>query len=115
MVTNIDRQLFVSANDRAQFKQLLEEQGFVRGFEARFFRKDGGVIWVSANARVVRDALGQPLYYEGSNEDVTERKRSLVVLRESEERFRTLFEWAPIGIALHGSDGKYLQTNLIQS
>ena len=33
------------------------------------------------------------------------------VLRESEERFRTLFESAPIGIALHGPDGKYLQTN----
>jgi PAS domain S-box-containing protein len=32
-------------------------------------------------------------------------------LRESEERFRTLFESAPIGIALHGPDGKYLQTN----
>ncbi|MBI3414073.1 MAG: PAS domain S-box protein [Verrucomicrobia bacterium] len=110
-VTDIDRQLFVSPSDRAEFKRLLQEQGFVRGFETRFCRKDGGVIWVNANAHLVRDARGAPLYYEGSNEDITERKRSLVVLRESEERFRTLFESAPIGIALHGPDGKYLQTN----
>lgn len=110
-VTDIDRQLFVSASDRAEFKRLLETQGFVRGFETRFCRKDGGVIWVNANARLVRNAHGMALYYEGSNEDITERKRSLVVLRESEERFRTLFEAAPIGIALHAPDGRYLQTN----
>jgi len=59
----------------------------------------------------VRDADGRVLYYEGTNHDITARKFAEAVLRESEEKFRTLFEFAPIGIALHNRDGRYLQAN----
>src|SRR5206468_669649 len=48
-----------------------------------FRRKDGSVIWVEQNARAVRDEHGRLLHYEGSVEDITERKRSEVALRES--------------------------------
>ena len=50
-------------------------------------------------------------YYEGTIQDITERKQAEVALRESEEKFRTLFESAPIGTALHDANGRYVQTN----
>ncbi len=43
--------------------------------------------------------------------DITERKKSEAALRESEERFRTAFEYGAAGIALVGLDGHYLQVN----
>ena len=52
----------------------MDREGVVRDFEARLRRPDGTVRWVSDSARAVRDGQGQVLYYEGSVEDITERK-----------------------------------------
>lgn len=46
------------------------------------------------------------------SDEIGERQKMEEVLREGEERFRTLFEFAPIGIALHAPDGRVLHTNL---
>jgi PAS domain S-box-containing protein len=110
-VTNIARQTYVVPEKLQELKRLLETQGSVLGFEAERYRKDGKKIWMSLNAHVVRDADGAILHYEGTNQDITERKQAEAVLRESEERFRALFESAPIGIALHDADGHYIHTN----
>lgn len=110
-IEDIERQTYVRPERRAELKEQLETQGTVKGFEAERYRKDGNKFWISINGHVVRDAAGRTLYYEGTNQDITERKRAEAVLRESEEKFRTLFESAPIGMALHDARGKYLQTN----
>jgi len=55
-------------------------------------RQDGTTIWVSLNARIVRDAEGQGLYYEGFVDDITESRRARESLRESMERFRELLD-----------------------
>jgi PAS domain S-box-containing protein len=82
-VTDIGRELYVHQDKRAEVKSLLEDPGFVVGHEVRCRRRDGEEIWVSINARSVRDEEGNILYYEGSTVDVTERKRA-------EEEIRTL-------------------------
>ena len=73
---DIERQGYAEPALRNKFKQMLEENGVVTGFEYEVYRKDGVKIWVSENSRVVRDAEGRALYYEGSVQDITERKRA---------------------------------------
>src|SRR5207237_1214502 len=49
--------------------------GVVTGFESQVYRRDSEVIWISENARAVRDLLGHE-YYEGTVVDVTARKHA---------------------------------------
>ena len=109
--SDIGAQAYVRPERRAELKHLLERDGTVKGFEAECLRKDSTKFWISVNGHVVRDGGGRILYHEGTAQDVTERKRAETVLKESEEKFRTLFESAPIGMALHDARGKYVQTN----
>ncbi|WP_218079882.1 PAS domain S-box protein [Anthocerotibacter panamensis] len=84
-MTEIDRQLYVIPERRAEFIRLIHTQGFVSAFESQVYRKDGSVIWISENARIVTDSQGQVLYYEGSTENITERKRDEGIRRRAEE------------------------------
>jgi two-component system, NarL family, sensor histidine kinase UhpB len=84
-VTDIEHEIYVDPKSRAVLTQLLESRGVVRGFEYEVYRKDRSTIWISESARAVRDERGQTLYYEGTIEDVTERKRVEEELRRSLE------------------------------
>jgi diguanylate cyclase (GGDEF)-like protein/PAS domain S-box-containing protein len=82
-LTDIEHQLYVDPERRAEFIRLLQENDAVSEFESQVCRKDGSVIWISENARAVRDTnTGELLYYEGSVEDITERKRVKEQLQE---------------------------------
>jgi PAS domain S-box-containing protein len=73
---DISNQIYVDPSRRVEFKRLLERDGSVRGFENQIFRKDGSRIWVSVNARMVRDDQGTVIYYEGTAQEITERKQA---------------------------------------
>jgi PAS domain S-box-containing protein len=73
-LTAIDNQLYVDPNRRPEFVRIMQEHGSVRGFEAEIYRKDKSTMWISENARAVRDASGAISYFEGMVEDITERK-----------------------------------------
>ena len=75
-LTDLHNGQYVEPGRRVQFRRLLEEQPSVVGFENQSYRKDGGKIWISENGRAVRDSNGTLLYYEGTMEDVTNRKRA---------------------------------------
>jgi PAS domain S-box-containing protein/putative nucleotidyltransferase with HDIG domain len=75
-VTDIARQLYSETDRRQDFIQQLDEHGSISGFEYQMRRKDGRLMWVSENARLVRDFDGQVLYYEGFLEDITSRKHN---------------------------------------
>jgi len=74
-ITDIAHQLYVSPEDRAEAGRLQEEAGALVGFEMEAYRKDGGKIWLSLNRRSVLNQNGEVLHFEGSVEDITERKR----------------------------------------
>ncbi len=73
-ISNIQKQLYVDPHRREEFIMLMSEHGHVKNFEAQVFCKNGEIIWISENAREVRDAQGELIFYEGTVEDITERK-----------------------------------------
>ncbi|MFM7102639.1 MAG: PAS domain S-box protein, partial [Verrucomicrobiota bacterium] len=74
--TDLQRQLYVDPERRREFGRMLQEHDQIENFESQVYRKDGEVIWISENARAVRDEQGRLLYYEGTVEDITERKKA---------------------------------------
>jgi PAS domain S-box-containing protein len=73
-VKDIAGELFVDPEAHRLFSRALEERGQITGFQTQFYRKDGGIVWVSISARAVRDADGAVLFHEGFFVDVTERR-----------------------------------------
>jgi PAS domain S-box-containing protein len=83
-----------------------------RGFEMqyRLRRADGEYRWIlDKGTPIYRD--GEFAGYIGSCIDVTELKRADEALRESEERFRKVFEEGPLGLGLVGKDYRFVKVN----
>ena len=97
-LTNISSELYVEPGRRNEFVALMEKNDVVSGFESRVYRKDGSIIWISENVRAVRDRSGKVLYYEGTVEDITERRRHEEELRNSETLYHSLVETIPQNI-----------------
>ncbi len=73
-LVNIQTQLYVDPGRRDEFRMLMDLHGKVQNFESQVYRKDGEIIWISENARTVKNDAGEVLYYEGTVEDITERR-----------------------------------------
>jgi PAS domain S-box-containing protein len=85
-LTDIGRQLYVDPTRRDVFKALMREKGALSGFESAVYRRDGSVIWISENCREVRSTQDELVYYEGTVEDITERKHTEVELHLAREQ-----------------------------
>lgn len=85
---------FVGLHRRPGFKAIMEREGSVVGIESRWTRRDGTFIWVREGVRAVRCAEGTILYYDGTAEDISVRKRSeeeaIRSCNEKEALFREL-------------------------
>lgn len=110
-LTALNHNLYVDPNCRTEFTQLMHEDGAVSNFESQIYRKDGNIIWISENARAVRNAKGALLYYEGSVEDITERKQAEVKLQESEQKLRQVIDLVPHFIFAKNIDGQFILVN----
>lgn len=79
--------------------------------ERRYVRKNGHVFWTRLTLSMVRGDQEQPLYLIGMIEDIDQQKQMMVELRESEARFRAMFENTAVGVALMTLDRRILQIN----
>jgi diguanylate cyclase (GGDEF)-like protein/PAS domain S-box-containing protein len=68
---DIGAQLYVDPDRRKAFIDTITRDGSVSRFESQVRRRDGKLIWISENARAVRDESGRVACYEGTVEDVT--------------------------------------------
>jgi PAS domain S-box-containing protein len=69
-----------------QFKREITQNGFVVGFESLWFKKDGTPIYIRESARAVTDDEGRITGYEGTIEDISEKKKTEEALIEAKER-----------------------------
>ncbi len=97
-LTDIADQLYVDHSRRTDFIRLMEQNDVVTNFESRIYRKDGSIIWISENVRAVRDEREELRYYEGTVQDITERKQAEENLRNSETLYHSLVENLPQNI-----------------
>jgi two-component system sensor histidine kinase/response regulator len=73
--------------------------------------RDGRRIDIALSVSPINDTDGHPVAAAVILRDITARKRGQEALRDSEEQFRTVFEFAPVGISLVASDGRFLRAN----
>jgi PAS domain S-box-containing protein len=97
--------------DVSQFKELITGRISQYKMEKRYIRKNGDVVWVNIIANLLNDEKGVPREILGMAKDITERKRSEKLLRETEELFRHSFEYAANGICIVGLDTKFQRVN----
>ncbi len=86
---------------RQEFKERIERNGEVIGFESAWLKKDGQVLAVRESARAVRDRDGTTLYYEGTIEDVTAQRR----VEEERRRLVAAIEQASETIVIMDTEG----------
>jgi sigma-B regulation protein RsbU (phosphoserine phosphatase) len=82
-IKDIASRLYVEPGRRDEFVRLMQANDTLSEFQSKIYRKDGDIIWISENCRAVRDAQGKVLYYEGTVEDITERKRAEEQIRRA--------------------------------
>lgn len=110
-ITSIGDQIYVTPHERAEFIRLLTEHKEVRGFETRFRRKDGSVIWVQLSGRMVAGFNVQQPFIEGFCVDHTEKKAAEEALRRERDIFSRVMETSPVGIALVNNRGEITFAN----
>jgi PAS domain S-box-containing protein len=114
-INQIDIRSLIYPEDRGQHpefsRQLFNGERDSYRIEKRYVRKDGSVFWGRLNYTLVRAADGRPHMAIGIIEDIDQEKHAQEHIRESEARFRAMFENAGIGIALVGLDRKALAVN----
>jgi PAS domain S-box-containing protein len=87
---NLEREALEAGYSRGAFREQIEGQGEVRGLEATWKRRDGSVVFIRESARAIRADDGRVLYYDGTIEDFTERRRL-------EEQFRQAQKMEAVG------------------
>lgn len=91
-LTDIRHQLYVDPARRDEFMRLIQQAGAVWGFESQVYKRDGSIIWISESARTIRDTKGRVIGYEGTVEDITQRKQAEAELRKRESLLQGVAE-----------------------
>ncbi|MEI6753708.1 MAG: PocR ligand-binding domain-containing protein [Paludibacter sp.] len=89
--------LYNSFEDRRKFLELMYKDGEVRDFELDIKGKNGAIKHVSINAKLIRDAFGNPTHINGALRDITKRKNAQDALLKSEKYLKEIQTIANIG------------------
>ncbi len=87
---NILTDIFCYPSDKLRLDTILDNNTIATNFEVQVRRRDDSILWVSVNARAIRDASGKVILHEGSMFDITDKKQSENKVHQSLENFRTL-------------------------
>lgn len=94
------------ADDVGRVEALLAGKGERFAMEKRYHRKDGTPVWAMLTVALLRDAAGRPERFVSVVEDISARRAAEAALRESEARFRTLMDAAPVMVWVTDAAGR---------
>lgn len=89
-IVDVKTQLYVERDRRQQFQLLMEENDTITNFESQVYKRDRTTIWISENVRAMKDENGQILYYEGTVEDISQRKIAEIALDRANKQILAL-------------------------
>jgi PAS domain S-box-containing protein len=104
---NLENDEYEPNYQRSKFKKTLAQDGAVSGLESVWRRRDNSAAYVRESARAVRGGDGAILYYEGTVEDVTERKQAESALQDSQALFDSLINSLPQNIFCKDIEGRF--------
>ncbi|MDH4210761.1 MAG: PAS domain S-box protein [candidate division WOR-3 bacterium] len=87
------------------------EKGIVRDVEYVLLKNDGTHFHGELNASLIRDGHGKPIAFVATTRDITERKRAVRALKDSEEKYRNLFHSSNDAIFIHDVAGNITDAN----
>ncbi|MDO8547489.1 MAG: PAS domain S-box protein [Nitrospirales bacterium] len=85
--------------------QVLADEIQTYKMEKRYFHKLGHIVWILLSVSLVRDPQKKPVFFIAQIQDITARKQAEAALRESEERFRSLYDDNPSMFFTVDADG----------
>lgn len=97
-------QLYWNPLDRAEFMRRVEREGEIRNHEFIARRRDGQQLVVLENSRAIKDGFGRLIGYEGTLNDITDRKRAEQAVFEEKERAEVTLQ--SIGDAVISTDAQ---------
>ncbi len=89
-VVNIQSQVYVNPQRRREFQEIIEKYDTITDFESEIYRRDRSKIWISENVRVLRDDQNRIICYEGTVEEITQRKLAEIALEEANQKIINL-------------------------
>src|SRR6266404_608543 len=107
-------QKMLHPDDRDRVMRAWEESvrtGIPYDQEERHRQADGSYRWVLSRGLPLRDDQGRIVRWFGSNTDIEDKKRAENALRESEQRWRAIFENSSVGVALFDPSFRFLTVN----
>ena len=99
------------SKDLDNVSQLLKGLISTYQMEKRYFHKSGSIIWGLLSVSLVHDHEGKPLHFISQIQDITERKQAEETTRESEKKFRTLYETMAQGVVYQDGTGAIIHAN----
>jgi diguanylate cyclase (GGDEF)-like protein/PAS domain S-box-containing protein len=94
------RDIYVDQGGDQLDNSRLMAEGHIEQVRVQVYRRDGSKIWVSENARVIRDVAGEPIFFEGSLEDITAQVEAEQALEQSQALYKVLVENCRDGVFL---------------
>lgn len=111
----LDRDLeesgFIPQYPRDEFKEIIERDGMVIGYETAWIKKDGDTVYLRESARLIRDPQGNIEAYEGTVEDITAHIAAELELRRVKEFNENILNSISEGIVVEDVSGKFIYTN----
>ena len=108
---NLEEEGFEPTYERKQFIEQIEIKGEVHGLESAWTCNDGSTVYIRESARAIRGPNGKTLYFDGSVEDISERKLAEDAFKRERNLLNALMDTTPDHIYFKDIDSRFLRIN----